>query len=171
MNVPAEVLAPTLGRYAAALRAAGPRRHALAAELALRLARNGQLELVRFTLAARPEAFEAFRSAVEALAVRTAPEAGGDPEAGNEARSASQSVRKRAAGIVGTGTDAAGDDLEAHARVCASCGASFRVNPRHARAHRFCSPACRSRHRRPIKGSDEGTDPMEDERPHERADP
>ena len=107
-----ERILQTLERYVAALNEAGPGRTALAAELALRLARGGHLTDLKFHLADRLEAFEAFRSALEA-----------------HASSATQASR------VSPETDA---------RDCDDCGASFRVNPRHAAAHRYCLSACRA---------------------------
>jgi hypothetical protein len=81
MNMRTEQVNPTLERYVAALQDAGPRRYVLAAELALGLARSGHITDVKFRLADRLEAFEAFRSAVEAHASRAAQDDQVSPEA------------------------------------------------------------------------------------------
>jgi hypothetical protein len=126
----------------AAVRAAGPRSKIFVADFALRLARLGHVKEISVDVAGGVEAREAVRAVLAELTSgsRALPEAAQDApgdsipaavesQAVPEAANALASVRKRA-------------------RRCLTCGRDFEVNLRHADKHRFCSGACRSRHRR-----------------------
>jgi hypothetical protein len=135
----------------AAIRAAGPSRHILLADFALRLARLGHVTEIRASVAGGAEAAEAVRSVLaelagppqarpepsQAEAVQDAPAETTPPPDGSEAfpgpSHAFVSVREACVKRAGT---------------CLECGEDFEVNSRHAATHKFCSPACRSRHRR-----------------------
>lgn len=75
------------------------------------------------------------------------------PPVGRVRQHALASVRNACAGHSAEGH---GRPIEGHpgdTRVCGICGATFRVNPRHAAHHCFCSASCRSkaRHRRGVQ--------------------
>jgi len=137
-----------------AIKTAGPSRHVLVAGLALRLARQGHVREVRLKTTGGPEAAEAVLSFLaerpEADPPETAP--GGldtlRPEDGEPV--APQSVREACTGHPGEGHGRREESHPGETRVCGLCGASFPVNLRHAKGHRYCSAACRSkaRHRR-----------------------
>jgi len=134
-----------------AFHAAGPpgcrARQTLTAGLALRLAEQGHVTEVSFTVA-DGTSLEAIRCALAELvpgaatsadAHRRPYEAAGDERARLDSAprdGAAHASRKRSGALV------------KRARACLICGAVFTVNFRQADVHRFCSAACRSRHRR-----------------------
>jgi hypothetical protein len=72
-------------------------------------------------------------------------------------RTLSRPRGKRAWGFLAKSRDVSRRGHQGESRACGMCGAPFKVNPRHARVHRFCTAACRSKHRRrlnPGRGHD-----------------
>jgi len=114
------------------------------------------IEAVNSVLAelAAPRAQETPEPAAEALQADP-PEATPDgvhaqlPEEGESI--APRSVQEACAGHPGEGPGRPGECPRDETRVCRVCGAPFRVNPHHASEHRFCSAACRSKHRHRLK--------------------
>jgi hypothetical protein len=135
----------------AALRASGPpasaARQTLAARLALRLAEQGYVINVGFTVADGTP-FDAIRAAL-AEATSAAPGADIRPSVW-EAPGGAILPADRSEATLGP-VHALGSVREAcakRARRCLACGRGFEVNSRHIDTHRFCSAVCRSRHRR-----------------------
>jgi len=143
----------------AAIQAAGPSRHILLADFALRMARLGHAKEVSVDVAGGPEAAETALQVLVDLAVshpalpeaEIAPGDSDPPVNGSESLPgpphASQSVREACNKPV---------------RACVVCGVDFEVNFRHARAHRFCSPACGSRHRHRAQRGSKASTPSAD---------
>lgn len=130
----------------AGLHAAGPpdspARHAFIAELAFRLARLGPF----LTLDVRIEDTEAATEGALSVLAQMAVEGQNAQEAPGDAISLSDVTRavSRPANALVSVQEACGK----RSRACLACGAGFEVNFRHAKAHRFCSAACRSRYHR-----------------------
>ena len=64
------------------------------------------------------------------------------------------SVQEACTGHPGEGFGHTEESRPGETRDCGLCGASFRVNYRHARVHRFCSAPCRSKARHLRKRTD-----------------
>lgn len=128
-----DVHAAVLAGLCAAGPPGGPARHAFIAELAFRLARLGPFVTLDVRIADHEAASEA---ALSVLAEMAAGAQQPTPEPPAPYPPAANASSKR------TGA------LARRTRACLNCGAVFEVNFRHADKHRFCSAACRSRHRR-----------------------
>jgi hypothetical protein len=134
----------------AALRVAGPRRHVLLADFALRLARLGHVTEVSVTVAGGPEAAEAGRRVLAELAPPEAPEdAPGETALGGavEARGGNR------------GSDAL-EPLPRRNRACPECGANLRQDGRQAKRRVFCSVRCRVRHHRAMLAHTRACEPL-----------
>lgn len=153
--------------FRAAVRAAGAARHVLVAEAAVRLARQGYVSEVRFDVADGTP-LDVLRATLRELA----PAAAAEADARLDAYEAADAARVPAPDpdAHGSPCDAAGDERRGpdpapfpeqgiapdrlpdacakRSRACLVCGTVFEVNFRHADEHKFCSAACRSRHRR-----------------------
>jgi hypothetical protein len=116
----------------------------LVADLAACLAQLGHAKAVTVDVAGTPEAFEAVRSFL-AQWRRDFPQ----PEEG--ASVSPVSVQQACAGHPNEGQGVSAEGHPSATRICGQCGASFRVNYRHVTVHRFCSAACRSKHRHRLK--------------------
>ena len=131
----------------AAVEAAGPGQNVLLADFGLRLARLGHVTKISVSVAGGPEAAEAVRSVLAALAAQEAPGDALSREDGSEAAPNPPHASARFPQACGGRT-----------RACLACGGTFEVNVHHAQAHKFCSAACRSRHRhRAHAGPETGT--------------
>ena len=134
----------------AALRAAGPRRHILLADFALRLARLGHVTEVRVSVAGGTP-LDAIRSALAELpvppeAVPNAVTAPSPPDPENAQHGADDAQ----------GGDGGSDALEPllrRDRACPECGRDLRQDGRQARSRVFCSVRCRVRRHRARIGS------------------
>jgi hypothetical protein len=133
----------------AAIQAAGSSRHILIADFALRMARLDHVKGISVNVADGPEATEAALRVLVELGVSdpALPEAGIAPGSAIPPLDASEPAPGPAHAL-GSVREACNKPL----RACLTCGKTFRVNFRHARDHRFCSPACRSRHRHRAQG-------------------
>jgi len=122
----------------AALRAAGPRRHILLADFALRLARLGHVTEVRVSVAGGTP-LDAIRIALAEPAV--------PPEAAEAAPG-----ETTPAGAIGVRGGNGGSDplqpLPKRNRACPECGRDLRQDGRQAKRRVFCSVRCRVRHHR-----------------------
>jgi len=130
----------------AAIRAAGPRRHILAADFALRMARLGHVRGIGVTVAGGPEAAEAARRVLAELAPPEAPEDAPDETA--------LAGAPRAQDVDG-GSNAL-EPLPRRNRACPECGRDLRQGGRQAKRRVFCSVRCRVRHHRAGAGSKVG---------------
>jgi hypothetical protein len=129
-----------------AIRAAGPSRHILVADFALRLARLGHVREVSVTVAGGLEAAKAMRRVLAELAP--------PQDAHGEGALA---VADEAQGAKG-GSDAL-EPLPRRNRACPECGRGLRQDGRQAKRRVFCSVRCRVRHHRAQAGSGAGTHP------------
>ena len=134
----------------AAIRAAGPGRHIVAADFALRLARLGYVKEVSVTVAGGPEAAEAARRVLAELAAPEAPEVA-PPETALAGTDGAQAEPR--------GSDAL-EPLPRRNRACPECGRDLRQGGRQAKRRVFCSVRCRVRHHRAKAGSARGTRPV-----------
>ena len=144
----------------AALRIAGPpgspARLAMTAQLAFQLAPLGHLREVTFYVAPGTP-LDAIRSALAEVALpqpgtpETAPEPSDALQEHRKESSANSSVREACAGHSGEGLEGREECPPGETRLCGVCGDPFRVNPRHATVHRFCSAGCRSKRRHRLK--------------------
>lgn len=137
--------------WVAALSVTGTARHVLFAKLALRLAQLGRVSEVRFTVTDGTP-LETIRSALAALAASggTATDARlGAHEAIGEEPPDPEPAPRSAPEIA---LDPLPEACVKRTKACLICGTVFEVNFRHADKHRFCSSACRSRHRRTEAG-------------------
>lgn len=129
----------------AAQAAAGPARHSLLAQLALRLDQLGLVTDLRFSFVDCTESFEALRAAFEEMA-GAAPEADARLSAYEPAGDEQRDLGSAPCTGAAHASAKRSGPLARRTRACLVCGAAFEVNFRHAEAHRFCSAVCRSRH-------------------------
>jgi hypothetical protein len=130
----------------AAIRAAGPSRHVLVADFALRLARLGHITEVRVGVAGGAEATEAVRSVLVELA---APEV-------LEAAPRETALADAVGAQVEKGISDALESLPRRNRACPVCDRELRQDGRQAQRRVFCSVRCRVRHHRGRAGSKRG---------------
>jgi hypothetical protein len=123
--------------------APGDRPRFLAA-LAFRLAELGHAKAITVQVAGTAEACEAVRS----FLVNWRRDGS---QVARRASVASGSVQEACAGQSENGPGGSVECYPGETRACGACGESFRVNPRHSKAHRYCSAACRSRERHRLK--------------------
>jgi hypothetical protein len=136
----------------AALRAAGPSGHparqTLAAKVALRLAEQGHVTEVSFSVAPGTPP-EAIRVALAEVAAQAAPSLLAEPpHRAVKATPAETALAGTVGAQGGNGGPDALEPLPRRNRACLACGRDLRQGGRQAKKRVFCSVRCRVRHHR-----------------------